>query len=297
MRIDDLRAFLLVAQHGSLGRAAEQLGLTQSALSKTLARLEAEAGMLLFERSSRGVHLTPVGTKLLERARGVVLATRDFEEEIEAHRTARSGKIRLAATPYMVSTLLIPVVARFLASRPLASFSIETSLTWEAIQAVQSGNADLACGGLMAELPRDVEHLIVQPLRLHIVARSNHPRIDKLTTLAALAEERWALPRQSSSMYQVLGDRFAENGLPPPHIAVEWTGSGIAIGELLRNTDLLGLMPPRALAQAEGRGLSVVADPHLVREPQIALFWRANGYLSPLCVEFRDTLATFCKEE
>lgn len=297
MRIDDLRMFLLLARHKSLGQAAEQLGLTQSALSKALARLEAEAGVQLFERSARGVTLTSIGAKLLERARSVVLATQDLEEEIQAHRAALLGKIRLAATPYMVSTLLTPVIARFLASRPLAGFVIETSLTWEAIRAVQAGNAELACGGLTAELPQDIDHIVLQPLRLHMVARSNHPRLNTLTTPAALAQERWALPRQSSSLHQVLADRFTRNGLPPPQIAVEWTGSGIAIGELLRNTDLLSLMPPRALAQAEGRGLSIIDESPMLRQTEIALFWRKGGYLSPLCMEFKNTLIEFCREE
>ncbi|MGO4813670.1 LysR family transcriptional regulator [Cupriavidus sp. 2MCAB6] len=297
MRIDDLRVFLLVAQHGSLHRATEHIGVTQSALSKALARLEADAGMRLFERTARGVTLTPVGQTLLERARNVVLAANDLQGEVEAQAAARAGKIRLAATPYLFSWLLSPVVARFLARRPLATFSIETRLTQGAILSLQSGDADLACGGMTANVPRDVSHIPLRPLRLQVVARSGHPRLGAFKTLADLAQERWALPQASSSLYQVLADEFANNGLPAPLVAVEWTGSGISIAELLRDTDLLGLVPQRTLMQPEGRDLSVIGEPDMLRQPEIAMFWRADGYLSPLCIEFRDELVAFCKED
>lgn len=296
MRIDDLRAFMLVAQHGSLHRATEHMGVTQSALSKALARLEAETGMRLFERSSRGVTLTLVGESLLARARQVVLATQDFEQEIEAQRAARSGKIRLAATPYLVATVLTPVIARFLAHRPLASFAVETRLTHGAIQALQSGEADFACGGLTDDVPEDICRALLQPLRLRIVAREDHPRRMAFRTLADLANERWALPQTSSSLYQVLAHQSAELGLPPPRVAVEWTGSGVPIAELLRNTDLLGLLPHHTLTGPDGRGLCVIADGERLREPKVALLWRDDGYLSPLCVEFREALVAFSRE-
>ncbi|WP_051974828.1 LysR family transcriptional regulator [Cupriavidus necator] len=297
MRIDDLRVFLLVAQHGSLHRATRHLGLTQPAMSKALARLEADAGMRLFDRSSRGVTLTPTGQLLLEHARSVVLATNELEGAIEAQRTARSGKLRLAATPYLLSTLLTPVVARFLDTRPLATFSVETRLTAGSIVALQSGEADLACGGMTADVPHDIAHTRLRPLSLKIVARADHPRLSALKTPADLALERWALPQASSSLYQVLADQFAERGLPPPRIAVEWTGSGIAIAELLRNTDLLGLVPQRTLTQPEGRGLCVIGGEDVLRQLEVAVFWRADGYLSPLCLEFREALVAFCKED
>ncbi|KJK21349.1 hypothetical protein UB46_27765 [Burkholderiaceae bacterium 16] len=297
MRIDDLRVFLLVAEHGSLHRATEHLGQTQSALSKALARLEADTGMRLFERTSRGVTLTPVGQSLLARARNVVLAARDLEGEVEAQAAARSGKIRLAATPYLFSWLLSPVIARFLTGRPLATFSIETRLSLGSILALQSGEVDFACGGMTADVPRDVSHVPLGPLRLQIVARTGHPRLGALGTLENLAQERWALPQASSSLYQVLADQLAQWGLPPPVVAVEWTGAGISIAELLRSTDLLGLVPQRTLAQPEGRGLSVIAGQDVLRQPEVALLWRTDGYLSPLCREFREALAGFCAED
>lgn len=253
--------------------------------------------MRLFDRTSRGVALTPTGQSLLERARHVVLATNDLQSAIDAQRAARSGKLRLAGTPYLVSTLLTPVIARFLDTRPLASFSVETRLTQGAILALQSGDADLGCGAMNADIPAEIAHVRLRPLSLRVVARADHPRLATLRTLRDLAQERWALPQASSSLYQVLADQFSARGLPAPRIAVEWTGSGIAIAELLRHTDLLGLVPQRTLTQPEGRGLCVIGSEDVLRQLDVALFWRAEGYLSPLCMEFRDALVAFCQED
>ncbi|MGO4326883.1 LysR family transcriptional regulator [Cupriavidus sp. 2TAF22] len=290
MRIDDLRAFVLVARHGSLHRATAQAGVTQSALSKALARLESEAGIRLFDRTARGVALTQPGQSLLARAEQVVLASHDLMGELEAQRSARAGNIRLAGTPHLVSAFLMPVIAQFLASRPLARFSIDTSLTQGALQALLSGEVDFACGGLPPGVPDGLLHAPLQPLAMQIVARADHPRLRAWKTLADLADERWALPQPSSSVYQIVQEALARQKLPPPRVAVEWNGSGGSVGELIRNSDLLGVVAQRALQQADGRDLCVVGDPSLLRQPGIALFWRGDAYLSPFCVEFRETL-------
>ncbi|QYY33535.1 LysR family transcriptional regulator (plasmid) [Cupriavidus pinatubonensis] len=290
MRIDDLRAFVFVARHGSLHRATAQAGVTQSALTKALARLESEAGMRLFDRTTRGVALTQVGQSLLARAERIVLASHDFMDELEGQRSGRAGKIRLAGTPHIVSVFLMPVIAQFLARRPLARFSIDTSLTQGALQALVSGEADFACGGLVTDVPAGLLSTPLQPLAMQIVARANHPRLRSWKTLADLAEERWALPQPSSSVYQILAEALARQDLPAPRVAVEWTGSGGSVAELLRSSDLLGIVAQRTLQQADGHDLCAVGDPSLLRQPEVALFWREDCYLSPFCIEFREAL-------
>src|SRR5690606_41990740 len=99
MRLQDLRVFLHVAEQGSLHRSAEALGLTQSALSKTLARLERQVGLQLFERTARGVTPTEAGATLMRHARQALPAMSDLEEELGGHRGARAGTRRLGSLP------------------------------------------------------------------------------------------------------------------------------------------------------------------------------------------------------
>ena len=296
MRIDDLRAFVLVAGHGSLQRAASHMGVTQSALSKALARLEAEADVRFFDRTSRGVRLTTVGELLLEQARKVVLANNDLDGVIDAQRAARVGKVRVAATPQLVSWFLTPVVTQFLARRPLATFAIDTRLTVGSLLALQAGEVDFACGGMTADAPDGLEHFPLRSLDLCVVARADHPRRNTWKTLVDMADERWALPQPSSSLYQALAHRLTSLDLPPPRVAVEWTGSGVPITELIRHSDLLGLLPRRVVGEPEGRGLAVAGALEAAEQPQVGLFWRAEGYLSPLCLEFREAVIAYSKQ-
>jgi len=296
MRFEDLEAFLVVSEHGNLHRAADTLGMTQSGLSKTLARLEGEAGMPLFERTPRGLVPTSVGRTLLAHARRISLAASDMRNELAEQRLARTGSVRLGAIPYLVPSLLSPLLARFFISRPLAVFSIETHLSARLMAVLQSGDVDLILAARPTSVPEDVCGLPLGPLTMQIVARTRHPRRAAFHTLADLSEERWAVPASSLYLRQWLEERFTSIGLPPPRVAVESTASPIAFGELLRQSDLLGIMPPRILKQAEGQGLAAIEGPGMSWQHELAMFWRASGYLSPICQDFRDAVVKWCEE-
>ena len=107
--LDELRTFCMAAELGSLGRAALSLHVSQPALSKRLAHLEADAGTQLLERSSRGVKLTPAGRRLYEEARRL-LQQADRVQEVIAGLQRSGGPVRLAsshsATEALVADLL-----------------------------------------------------------------------------------------------------------------------------------------------------------------------------------------------
>lgn len=297
MRLEDLNVFQSVAQHGGLHRAADALGLTQSALSKTLARLEREVGMQLFERTSRGVLLTKPGQTLLQHAGKVLLAVKDMESELVDQRVAKSGVVRVGALPYFVPSLLSPLLAKFFVNRPLATFSIETHLSARLVALLQGGEVDLILAAKPSTLPDDLAHLPLGPLTLQIVARTHHPRRANFKTLADLANERWAMPAASLYLRQWLEERFTSVGLPAPRLAVESTASPVAFAELLRYSDLLGIMPPRILQQAEGQGLQAIEGPGMSWQHELAIIWRRDGYLSPICRDFRDAAVQWCQAE
>jgi len=296
MRFEDLEAFLVVSRHANLHRAATALGVTQSALSKTLARLEAASGLPLFERTPRGLVLTSVGRTLESHARRISLAAADMHKELAEQRLAKAGTVRLGAIPYLVPSLLSPLLAQFFASRPLAVFSIETHLSAQLMTVLRNGDADLILAARPPAVPEDVNGLTLGPLTIQIVARTHHPRRERFRSLADLTEERWAVPASSLYLRQWLEERFATAGLPPPRVAVESTASPVAFGELVRQTDLLGLMPPRLMKQAEGQGLAAIEGPGMSWQQDLAIFWRADGYLSPICQDFRDAVVKWCEQ-
>lgn len=291
MRLEDLQAFLTLADHGNLHRAADACGVTQSALSKTLARLESEAGLRLVERSGHGVALTPAGRSLQGHAQRVLLAVGDLQGDLAEQRQARAGAVRVGVLPYLMSTLLSPLLARFVAQRPLAQFSIETHLSARLLALLQRAEVDLVLAARPDRVPRDLDWRPLGPLELQVTLRAGHPRRAALRTLADLTTERWALPASSLYLRHWLDERFTEVGLPAPRVAVDSTASPSAFAELLRRSDLLGVMPAQLLEQPEGQGLVALPGDALLWRRELGVFWRAAGYLSPVCADFRDAVA------
>src|SRR6266576_449842 len=116
--LDDLSAFLIVAREGSFTKAAAKLGVSQSALSYTIKELEARLKLRLLTRTTRSVSPTAAGERLL---RNVGPRLEEIEVELAALNELRekpSGTIRITATEYATSAILLPKLAKLLHSYP-----------------------------------------------------------------------------------------------------------------------------------------------------------------------------------
>jgi DNA-binding transcriptional LysR family regulator len=116
--LDDLSAFVIVAREGSFTKAAAKLGVSQSALSYTIRELEARLKLLLLTRTTRSVSPTAAGERLL---RHVAPRLEEIEAELAALRELRdkpSGAIRITATEYATTAVLLPKLAKLLPRYP-----------------------------------------------------------------------------------------------------------------------------------------------------------------------------------
>src|SRR5262245_42553862 len=95
MELRDLEYFAVVAEHGHLGRAAELLGLSQPALSKSIARLEDAMEVKLFRRTTKGMDLTAEGSLLLSRARELRQTVRNVAREVSDVSRGQAGHIKI----------------------------------------------------------------------------------------------------------------------------------------------------------------------------------------------------------
>lgn len=291
MRIEDLQLLITLSQHASLHGAASVLGVTQSALSKALARLEADAGAPLFERSSQGIAITATGQTVLRHARRINQAVQDLDTELGDERSAKAGLIRLASLPHLVPSLITPLIADFHLRRPMARFHIHSLLSPQLLIELDNGQVDL----VIAAKPVDedfpaLSHASLGLLDVRMVARRDHPRLVQLQTLADLVDERWVLPNRNIYLRQWFEQQFAQAGLPTPRVAVESDHSQLAFAQLLRQSDLLGLLPSRSLRQPEGQGLAALPGPTLHVLYELHVFWRTQGVLSAVAQHFRDEL-------
>jgi DNA-binding transcriptional LysR family regulator len=167
MELRRLEYFAAVARHGSFTRAAEELWLTQSALSQQVRRLEAELGVALLRRTPRGAELTPAGEELLPRAEAILAEVAHARADLDRHAGATRGRVRVAATT-MDTPRLPAALAAFHREHPGLQIALRHAPAGEIAALVASGAADVGIASPHGQPPAGVEAipLAEQPLRV-----------------------------------------------------------------------------------------------------------------------------------
>jgi len=139
--LNALLVFVKVAETRSFTLAAQRLGLTSSAISKSIARLEQELGVKLLTRSTRLVNLTGEGASFFERCRQILTEIEDAESAVTATTATPKGRLRLQMPVGFGRRVIVPKMWEFTQRYPELSIDIELSdrqvdLTYEAVDAV-----------------------------------------------------------------------------------------------------------------------------------------------------------------
>ncbi|SEF12964.1 LysR substrate binding domain-containing protein [Jiangella alba] len=164
-----LRVLVAVAREGSVTAAADALHYAQPSVSHHLARLEAEVGLPLTQRAGRGLRLTEAGELLARRAEEILGQVEAAETELSAHAGLRTGRVRLAAFPSALATLVPAAAARFAAAHPDVELALTEAEPPAAMTALRTGAVDVAvvfAHGPLEERGVTVEPLLTEPLYL-----------------------------------------------------------------------------------------------------------------------------------
>jgi DNA-binding transcriptional LysR family regulator len=139
-----LRVLVAVARHGSVTAAARALNYAQPSVSHHLARLEAETGTKLVQRAGRGIRLTDAGRLLAERAVEVIGRLDAAENELAVFSGLRAGRLRLAAFPSALGTI-VPAAAAIMRERhPSVDLRLTEAEPPEAVRMLRAGYVDVA---------------------------------------------------------------------------------------------------------------------------------------------------------
>ena len=143
MTLDQLRVFIAAADRGHVTRAAEALGITQSAASAAIAALESRYTVKLFDRIGRGIQLTETGRRFLREARAVVDRAATARGVLEDLAAGLAGTVAIAASHTIASYWLPRRLAEFRAANPGVQLSLMIRNTREVEEAVVEGEAHL----------------------------------------------------------------------------------------------------------------------------------------------------------
>ena len=170
MDFHELEAFLALADTLHFARAASQVYLSPSALSRLLARLEEELGVTLFERDTRQVSLTTEGETFLFFARESIHRRDDLKLRLAERDDRLRGILRVYASVTACYSILPPFVESLAREHPALKLSIETGDPSDAADAVRDGRAELALDALPSNGFRDLECYSVRKTPLVFVS-------------------------------------------------------------------------------------------------------------------------------
>jgi DNA-binding transcriptional LysR family regulator len=278
MQLSQIRAFLAVREAGSLRAAARHIGISQPAISKAMAGLEAELQAELFIRTSRGIRLTPAGRLFGARAAVVLAELGRAREELSELSGGSEGSVAFGVGPGAIA--LVPrAIARFRAERPNARIHIREGTRDALLPLVRDGSLDFTISDRgMAPVEGGLAFRMVHQSGLVIAARKGHP-LGHATSLAQLVQVQWLLvypPGHGGLLEQSL----AAVGLPAPTMRVHCESHASALA-LIADSDLMGLIPVQDVRAGIKAGLlQQVGVRERLGQPRMGAFMRADTPLS-----------------
>lgn len=292
MTVEELRWFVAVAEREHVTAAAAELHVSQPALSRALARVQAHVGVPLFDRRGRRLRLNRYGRLYLAHARRA-LADLDAGTEAlaDATGTAGGGTVVLAFLHTLGSWLVPELLRGFGAAQPQIALQLAQGSASEMLAQLRAGDVDLI---LTSPRPDDPEiewkPLGREPLRA--VVPPGHPlAARKRIRLADVTEERFVAMKPEYGLRGLTDELCAAAGFTP-RIAFEGDDIGTLRGLVAAGLGV-ALLPPPHSAGAE---IAQPATPHLQLADRgaartLGLAWDRTRYRSPATETFRAHVA------
>ncbi|WP_217575465.1 LysR family transcriptional regulator [Mesorhizobium sp. GbtcB19] len=172
--LDQLQVFVTVAETGSFSAAGRKLNRAQSVISYTIANLEEQLGLKLFERGgTREPQLTEIGRAMLEDARRMLGALQRLRSRVDSHGQGLEAEVALAVDPALPSSVLVRVLKAFEAQFPTVTLRLHIGSLGLVPDLVVNGQADLGIGGLLGEV--DVHLVRIGFMSMVPAAAPDHP--------------------------------------------------------------------------------------------------------------------------
>lgn len=281
MNLDDIRGVVAVAEVGRVGDAADDLGISQPALTRRVQRVEAALGAELFDRAGRALHLNARGRAYLPYARQLLAADAASRAEVSRLMDPERGTVRLDFM-HSLGTWMVPDLVRaYRAAHPHVDFQLHQGAARELVDRVAAGEADIALVGPRPDFPHWHQ---LEMQRLGLAVPEGHWAAGRDTVnLADFADEPFIgmLPGYGTRM--LLDNLAAAAGFTPR-----------LVFESMELTTVAGLV-----AAGLGSALLPLDDPYLQATNLIPLdppAYRELGMVwqpgSPAADQFRDFVAS-----
>lgn len=289
MDTDQLRQFLIVASRGSITHAAEELTISQSALSRSMQRLEEEFGQPLFERKTRAMELTDAGELLQTRAEEMLGILDDTKAQISDD--GQTGRLRIGAIPTIAPYFLPGFLRGFHEEFPTAELFVQEETTDKLLAHCKQGEIDLAVLALpIAAKHIDTEELFQEELLLALPVA--HPLTEKKRVVLADVEPLpFVLLGEAHCLTNSVVSFCRQKSFQP--VVVEQTSQLATVQELVSLGHGVSLIPE--MARRCDSSTSRMYRSLDGRQPQrsIAMAWNPYRFESKLLATLKDRLRAY----
>jgi len=286
MNLRHLRTFAAIVDAGGIHRAAARLNLTQPAASRQIQALEAELGVLLFDRIGRRLHLTSEGEDLLRRSRRLLSDAESLSERARALRKGDTGILRVGATPMVIENTLSGFLDHWRSRYP----TVDVQLIEDGGNALprRLDHGEIHFGMIAVDETRFRFQLLYPVYGLAVVRQKHRFGRYRTIDVADLADEPLLLLRSeyasrdwfetASRVARIRPRVVLESGSPHASIALAASGYGVAI---VPSTVLIPRERVRGIPLTQ-RGVGIGRWLRLVWEPQRYLAAYAETFVSDL---------------
>jgi LysR family pca operon transcriptional activator len=289
MKIDprQLANLMSIAQHGSFNRAAAARGISQPALSNSIAQLERRLGVQVLSRTRRGSELTDMGNILLRGAETIDAVLLQASEEVRLRRLGVEGPLRVGVVPSVTLKLMPDVFDVLLKRHPAVELTFTEGLDDQLLPALRSGQLDIVVGPLAGVFPAP-DDIAEDPLfddPFSIGVGPEHPLAGRSSlSLGELRDAPWVLPLPGNNYRRHIEALFMTAGVPWPSNCFI-TSSLTLVESIVAQTDRVTIITElQSIVQNNWRLRSVPLKGGGKRT--IGIKWRKAAKLSAIAANF-----------
>jgi DNA-binding transcriptional LysR family regulator len=237
------KVFYTVANVGNITKAAEELYISQPAVTKAIHTLETNLGGVLFIRTKKGVTLTEEGKVLLSYVKNILTEARNAENKFNSLIKLEEGKIRIGASATVSKHFLMPYIAEFHRLYPNIDIEITNKLTVNLMSDLRNGYVDFLVTNLPTKEALDMEITVCAKLHdTFAVSEKYLAKENKLYTLNELLEYKIVTQKEPSNTRAFLNNYMKSNGIDfKPDIEIvsyglvtEFINAGFGVGYITK---------------------------------------------------------------
>ena len=290
-----LTHFLAVYENGCFSRAADQISLTQPALSNSIQQLEKKLGVKLFERGSRGVKPTIYGNSFYQRTKIIRAELQSAVDEIHALQDCSMGAVNIGAGP-SVMDIIAQVVHKATRTHPTLKITLTEGPEETLYSGVRSGELDLVIC-TVSKRPGDPEltHEILFSNPTMPIVRKQHPLLKKRSVAWSVLKK---FPWVVADMYlEPAGKEIFDAISKSKPETIITTNSSTFMKTLVSKSDFIAFMPHTLVASGGFEDkLEIVGPKKGLYKTEIGITLRTNSFLSPAGKLIIDEFKKICSE-